>query len=156
MRRKDKELTDPTAIEEILRRGSVCRLALVDEGQPYLVPMSYGYDGKALYLHSAAEGRKINILRSNNRICFEVEVDVKLVSGERACNWSFHYRSVIGFGRAHFVIDAEERQRGFDAIMRQYGAAGPFEYAAETLARTLVIRIDFEAMTGKVAPAKVG
>ncbi len=156
MRRKDKELADPAALEDILKRGSVCRLALVDDGQPYLVPMSYGYVDGALYLHSAAEGRKINILRNNSRVCFEVEVDVKLVTGERACNWSFHYRSVIGYGRGHFVTDPDERRLGIDAVMRQYGASGPFDYAPETMARTVVIRIEIEEMTGKQAPPKAG
>lgn len=149
MRRQDREIAEASQLEAILRRATICRLALVDGDQPYLVPMSFGFAGGALYLHSAATGRKIDILRRNDRVCFEVEADVALVRGETACAWSFNYRSVIGFGRARFVDDAAERRRGLDAIMRQYGSTGPQDYAEPVLARTLVIRIDIERITGK-------
>ncbi len=149
MRRQDRQISEGSQLEAILRKGLVCRLALADGDQPYLVPMSYGLADGALYLHSALSGRKVDILRRNNRVCFEVEADVALVRGEKACNWSFNYRSVIGFGRARFVDDAGERRRGLNAIMAQYGGTGPQDYADPVLARTLVIRIDIESMTGK-------
>jgi nitroimidazol reductase NimA-like FMN-containing flavoprotein (pyridoxamine 5'-phosphate oxidase superfamily) len=149
MRRKDREITEESHLEAILRSAAVCRLALTDGAQPYLVPMSFGFADGALYLHSAPAGRKIDLLRRNDRVCFEVEADVALVMGELACGWSFNYRSVIGFGRACFVDDAAERRRGLDAIMRQYGSVGPQDYAEQILARTLVIRIDIERLTGK-------
>ena len=77
MRRKDREVTDICGIEEILRQCKTCHVAMVDDGAPYVVPLSYGYqmldDGRlALYFHSAKEGRKLDILRRNSRLCFEI------------------------------------------------------------------------------------
>ncbi|MDK2383606.1 MAG: pyridoxamine 5'-phosphate oxidase family protein, partial [Candidatus Korarchaeota archaeon] len=83
MRRKDKEIRDLEEIEEILRRAFVCRIALCEDDRPYCVPMIYCYKEGAIYLHSAKEGKKLEVLKKNNRICFEVEMDVGLVTEGR-------------------------------------------------------------------------
>lgn len=66
MRRKDKEINDEKKIEQILKKSAICRIALCDQGRPYLVPMNFGYKKNCLYPQSASEGRKIGILRSKN------------------------------------------------------------------------------------------
>ena len=67
MRRKDCEITDRAEIEAILKKALVCRIGLADGGEPYIVPLSFGYEDGAVYLHSAVEGKKIAMLQKNSR-----------------------------------------------------------------------------------------
>jgi len=86
MRRRDRELTDREEIDRIVRGSQVCRLAMADGDSPYLVPLSFGYDGEAIYFHTAAAGMKIDYIERNNRVCFELERQAELVAdGPDAC-----------------------------------------------------------------------
>jgi nitroimidazol reductase NimA-like FMN-containing flavoprotein (pyridoxamine 5'-phosphate oxidase superfamily) len=149
LRRKEKEITDKSEIESIIRKSLVCRLGIVDEGLPYIVPLCFGYDKGALFFHSAKEGRKIEILKKNNQVCFEFDITPEVQPGGRtACAWGMKYRSVIGFGKALFIKDPEERHKALDVIMRQY-ADGDFEYSEKSFEKALVIKVEIESMTGK-------
>ncbi|MDY0040262.1 MAG: pyridoxamine 5'-phosphate oxidase family protein, partial [Desulforhabdus sp.] len=105
MRRKDKQIDDPTELEAVIRNAIVCRIGFSGNDVPYIVPVNFGYRENRLYFHSAPEGRKIDILRQNNQVCFEMETDVEVVRADSPCNWSTKYRSVIGHGKATFVED---------------------------------------------------
>ncbi len=148
MRRKDREITDRTAIEAILKRATVCRIGLCGRDGPYVVPMSFGYEAGRLYLHSAPEGKKLDLIREDPRVCFEVDLDHELVRNEVPCEWTLRYRSVIGFGRAVLVEDPEEKRRGLDLILRQHGGS-PRPVPERSLAGVAVIRIEVQKMTGK-------
>lgn len=148
MRRKEKEITDRSEIELIIRNSLVCRLGLADNGTPYIVPLCFGYQDNRLYFHSAKEGRKITILKRNNAVCFEFDGSLEVKIGKAACDWGMQYRSVIGYGRASFVEDPEEKRMALDVIMSQY-ADGPFEYSEKALGKALLIKIEIESMTGK-------
>ena len=76
VRRDDKMIRDLDGIREILRKGLVCHVAMVDEGMPYMVAMNYGFRDNAIYLHATLEGRKIDILRKNPRVCFNARQGV--------------------------------------------------------------------------------
>ena len=150
MRRSEREITDRTEIEEIIRKASICRLALSDNGTPYIVPVCFGYENDTLYFHSATEGRKLDILKRNNRVCFEMDIETKLAMAEKGCTCGMKYRSVIGFGTASVVEDQAGKQKGLDTIMRQY--SGPEgDYSQEALNRTTVIKVEIESLTGKQA-----
>jgi nitroimidazol reductase NimA-like FMN-containing flavoprotein (pyridoxamine 5'-phosphate oxidase superfamily) len=154
MRRREKAITERAGIESVIRRADVCRLGLSDDGQPYIVPLNFGYEEGVLYFHSAPEGRKIDIIRKNPRVCFEVDVDHELVKAEAACDWSASYESVIGFGKAAIVEDDASKRQGLDVIMRHYSAADDaadcsFTYKNKVLAKMVIIRVDIESMTGK-------
>jgi len=150
MRRSEREITDPAAMDDVLSRATVCHLGLCDDGQPYVVPLNYGYEDRTLYFHSSTEGQKIEILRSNNRVCFQVDTDVEIVVGGSGCNCRTKYRSVIGFGRAAFIEDPAEKRRALAVLMRHY-ASGPFVFPDDAVAKTCVFRVDIERMTGKQA-----
>ena len=105
MRRKEKEITNRAVIDAIIRQARVCRLALSEDNQPYIVPLCFGYENDALYFHSAPEGRKLDILKKNNKVCFEFDNVGEILTAEKACCWSMQYRSVIGFGQAQFIDD---------------------------------------------------
>ncbi len=148
MRKKDKEIKDIAVIEDILSRATVCRLGLCEANQPYVVPLCFGYKDNALYFHCAREGKKLDILRANNNVCFEVDIDHEIVKADKACGWGMKYKSVIGFGKAVFVEDAESKRKGLDIIMQNY-SEGAFEYSEEAVKKTVVIKVEIESMTGK-------
>lgn len=120
------------------------------DGMPYIVPLNFGYENRSLYFHSAREGRKIDILRTNSRVCIEFCPDHELVLGDGACECTMKYRSVIAFGRASIVEDDAGKRAGYDILMRQY-KPGPFEYKEKSLAKSLIIKVEIDSMTGKTS-----
>jgi nitroimidazol reductase NimA-like FMN-containing flavoprotein (pyridoxamine 5'-phosphate oxidase superfamily) len=148
MRRREREIQDEKEIVDILEKGLVCRLGLCDGQQPYIVPMNYGYRDRHLYFHCAREGRKIDILKSNDRVCIEVDIDARILRGEEPCRWTAKYRSVIGFGRARIIDDGKEKKAGLDIIMAHYGGSGG-PYDEKSLQRTSLIEVALESVTGK-------
>jgi uncharacterized protein len=150
MRRTEREITDRAQLDDILQRGKVICLGLMDFDQSYVVPLNFGYDGDAIYIHSAGEGHKMELLRANPKVSFAVTVDEAVIPGEIGCKWSSRYRSVMGRGTASFVEDRESKIRALDTMMAKF-TEGPFEYIEETLGRTVVVRIDIDKITGKQA-----
>lgn len=150
MRRQDRRIESEDAVMEIMRRGRVIYLAMVDGDRPYVLPLSYGCAEGAIYLHSAGEGRKLEVLREAPQVCFAISLDHELIRGERPCDWDFRYRSVIGEGTAVFVTDDAEKRRGLDAIVRQHGGEGG-EYPEASLRYTTVLRINIDSLSGKQA-----
>jgi len=148
MRRQERQIRDEQEIRKILEMGLVCRLGLYDGQYPYVVPMNYGYRDNRIYFHCAGEGRKIDILKKNDRVCIEVDVDSRVVQGQQPCRWTMKYRSVIGFGRARIIDDEREKKAGLDVIMAHYGGSGG-EYDEKPLRLTTVIEVILERMTGK-------
>jgi hypothetical protein len=148
MRRREREIQDEKEIRAILEKGLVCRLGLCDRQQPYIVPLNYGYRDGCMYFHGAREGRKIDILKRNDRVCIEVDIDSRIVRGDAPCRCATKYRSVIGFGRARIVDDETEKKAALDVIMVHYGGQGG-EYDEKSLQRTCVIEVVIENMTGK-------
>lgn len=148
MRRKEKEILNRADIETILRASRVCRLAMVDGDTPYIVPMSFGYRDGSMFFHSAQQGHKIDLIRKNPRVCFEVDQVDGLKKASQACEWGVAYKSVIGWGRAELLADATEKTAALNIIMSHYSKK-TFVYPDEMIDQTLVIRVDIEQMTGK-------
>jgi len=117
-------------------------------GQPYVVPLCFGYEDGTLYFHAALEGRKMDMLRKNDRVCFEFDVDAEIVKGKEACNWGMRYKRVIGFGKAVFLDNIKEKRRALGIIMRQY-SEGTFRFPDDSVRRTAVIRVAIESITSK-------
>jgi len=148
MRRQEKEITDRNIIDSIIRKSLVCRIALYDGAMPYLVPLSFGYDGTSIYLHSATEGRKIDILKTHPQVCFEFEADCEVIPAERACSFTMRYRSVIGYGSAHFLENSEEKLGAIRIILNQY-TDKIFTMTKQDMVNIAVVRVDIEQITGK-------
>jgi hypothetical protein len=148
MRKTEQEIKDAAAVEDIIIRAQVCRVGLCENGRPYIVPLCFGYKDRALYFHCAREGRKLDIIRKNNIVCFEMDTDQELVKGEKACKCNMKYRSVIGFGKAELIEDTEGKRTALDIIMQHY-FEGSFEYPQEHVNKTAIVRVGIESMTGK-------
>ena len=149
MRRKEEEVTDRRVIDDLLSAAAVCRLAMIDVGEPYIVPVNYGYRDGALYVHSAAGGRKIDILRRSARVCFEIESSAVITKHAEPCHWGAKARSIVGYGSVKFITDTEEKRKGLDVIMAHYGRIGPNLYDTKQLAAVVVLRITIESIACK-------
>jgi nitroimidazol reductase NimA-like FMN-containing flavoprotein (pyridoxamine 5'-phosphate oxidase superfamily) len=157
MRRKEREITNRAEIDEILAKAKTVRIAFAVGNEPYVVPLSHGYDAGAgaLYVHTAQEGRKIDCIEANPRVCFEVEGSASVKEGdERGCSWSIHYESVIGYGTLREIVDEAERDRALRRIMRQQsGRDAGWTFAPKVLDRTRVWALDVESLSGKHSEA---
>ncbi len=149
MRRKDREIKDKKLMESILERATVCRVGLSENNVPYIVPVNFGYRDNCLYFHSAKEGKKIDMIRGNNNVCFEIDSDSEVVKGENACGWTMKYYSIIGFGRAFFVEGFEEKRKALDVVMEHYAGKSSLEYSEEAVNNAAIIKVEIESMTGK-------
>jgi uncharacterized protein len=148
MRRKDKQISDQSILEEIIRTAQVCRVGFSDSGQPYIVPMSFGYQDNVLYFHCAPEGRKLECIRKNPKVCFEFDEDVVPVVHEKVCRWSMKYKSIIGYGRVEFVENTEDKRYALEIIMRQY-SRDKYDFPPPEIERLTVFKIMIDEMSGK-------
>ena len=149
MRRKDKEIKDKFEIETIINRAEVCRIGLSDDNMPYVIPVNYGYRNNCLYIHSASEGKKIDIIKKNNNICFEIDLDHELSISDVQCASSMKYRSVIGFGKAMVIENFKEKQEALDIIMNHYSPNSFPKYNEKLIKKLSIIKVKIENMTGK-------
>lgn len=151
MRRIEREIKDPQLVAALLCQAEYIHLGLWDGESPYVVPVNFGYHDGAVYFHSALEGKKIECLRQCDRVCFEAVLNYELVRTVKACGYTAHFKSVMGFGRAVFLEDPAEKLAGMNVLMRYY--RGPEIVVIEAaLAQTAIIRIDVESLTGKANP----
>lgn len=148
MRRKEKEITRKSEIEAIIIESAVCRVGLSDDGVPYIVPMCFGYQDDTIYIHGSLEGMKIRILQKNQNVCFEFDIDTEIEEAENSCGWGMKYRSVIGFGKACFVNNPDDKRKALNIIANQYSDK-PSQFPEKVLNKTAVIRIEIAGMTGK-------
>lgn len=156
MRRKDRQIIDLEAIRAILDKAKVLHLAMIDGDRPYVVPLNYGYTlengALTLYLHSAREGRKLDVLRQNDRVAFVLETNVSQVSGgDIPCKYGEAYASVMGEGRAVLLTDSAEKMAALSILMKtQTGRT--FSFTPEMTDGVAVIRIDVDSFTAKARP----
>lgn len=118
-----RAITDKKEIEEIIGKCQWCHLAMSDsDGNPYVIPMNFGYRDGIIYLHGAQKGKKIDILDKNSRVCINFSTDhfLRYQNEKVACSWSMRYRSILCYGRVEFIEDPEEKSRILDIIMSNY------------------------------------
>ncbi len=155
MTKREYRLTDPEQIERILCAAKVLHLGMAVDNEPYVVPMNYGHtfeDGKlVLYLHSAVRGKKLEMLRKNPNIFFELDCDRVPFAGKVACQYGLSYYSVMGKGRATIVEDVEEKKRAMSVLMKTQ-TGGDFTFEDRLVSIVAVIRIDVTEYTAKHRP----
>jgi uncharacterized protein len=150
MRRKDREITDLATMESIIAESKFCRLALCDNGKPYIVPLCFGYKNRTVFFHSAKEGHKLDVMRQGSDVCLEFESGAQIVENTVACKWKLRYRSVIGNGKVGFIENKDEILAALDVIMSHYGR-GPFSYSDENLEKIVLYKVPLDSMTCKIS-----
>lgn len=154
MRRQDRRITDPAMICAVLDKCRTLHLGLVEDGRVYIVPLNYGWteeNGRyILYAHSAAEGRKIDLIRGGADVGFEMETGVEYFDADTACGWGNRYESIIGEGRATLLETPEEKRQALTAIMAHYSARKDYTFEDAMVNLVQVIQIDITALSCKI------
>lgn len=152
MRRSDREITDINKIITVMEKCDVCRLAFSDGDCPYIVPMNFGMEvcneEITLYFHSAAEGKKLDLIRSNKVASFEMDCSHRLVTDEEHGNCTMEYESVIGRGTVEFVPE-EQKFGALTCLMKHY-RKGDFPFNKYIISRTAVFKLTVKQLTGKM------
>ena len=155
MTKRELQITDEGQIRTILDTAKVLHLGLCVDNEPYVVPMNYGYtmeDGKlVLYLHSAVRGKKLDMMRANPKVFFELDCDRVPFEGKKPCQYGLAYSSVMGRGTATIVDDVEEKKQAMTFLMKTQ-TQKDFEFSDEWVSIVAVIRIDVAEFTAKHRP----
>ena len=154
MRRKDKEIASYTEVEELLSNTLVGRLGTCFNDIPYITPVNYIYDNNKIYFHSAYEGRKIENIRHNQQVCFEIDKILSIIPGMRMpCGSTTEYKSVIVFGDIRVVVDIDEKTDALNKLIEKYAPEAPrLPHSSEAADRTNVLVIDVKEITAKQSP----
>ena len=148
MRRNDKQIYDESSIQEILKQAIICRIAFHDEEFPYVVPMNYGYHEGALYFHCATAGKKLELIKRNPKVAFEITEKNELIPGQKSCEWTEHYRSIFGTGTMTILEDFTKKLQGLDVLMHHHGKVKN-AYDPKLVDRVVVLKLDILNMTAK-------
>ncbi|MCP5007349.1 MAG: pyridoxamine 5'-phosphate oxidase family protein [Planctomycetes bacterium] len=150
MRRKDKEIANHEEIDEMLSSALVGRLGTCFNDSPYITPVNFVFDRGKIFLHSAPQGRKITNIRSNPKVCFEIDCVKVIIPRQPPCATSTEYQSIIIFGEIRFVTDREEKVIVLNKLLGKY-APQPEEVSFTTgiLQRTAILEISIEEITAK-------
>lgn len=143
---------DLDAIADLLNRAPVGRVATVSpDGTPYVVPVNFAFEGDRIYFHCALEGRKLDNIKADPRVCFEADELLGLsVSAEKPCSSDSYYRSVIAWGKARVVADEKVMLHALRLLIKKHtGDKEPGEFVPEVLARTAVVEIVIDEISGK-------
>jgi len=154
MRRKDREIISIDEKLKIISKCKICRIGLSENNYPYIVPLNYGfsYDDEklALYFHCATEGKKIDIIKKNNNACFEIDCDTKLDEGQKACDYGYEFKSIIGFGKIIFLDTNDEKTNGLNYLMKHQTEKDiKYDYKEDELNNIIVFKLLVDEFTGK-------
>ena len=155
MTKRERQITDPQQILDILDRSKVLHLGLCADNMPYVVPMNYGYTmegGKlTVYLHSAVQGKKLDMLRANPNVFFAIDCDRIPFESKLPCQYGMVYSSIMGTGTAQLVEDVEEKKRAMSILMKTQ-TGKDFSFEDRLVSIVAVIRIDVTEYTAKHRP----
>jgi uncharacterized protein len=152
MRREDREIKDKGIIEKIITEADVIRIGFFDGHEPYIVPLNFGYKEPYFFMHCANEGRKIEIIKKEQIVCFELDTKHELKTSPQACGWGMTFRSVMGTGKIKIIQDQIEKEKGLAVLMNHYNPTGisqPYDFS-KLLQKTTVLKLKVETITCKV------
>lgn len=153
MRKKQYEITDIAEMAKIMEKCMACRIALNDGDYPYIVPLNFGYSFEGgvitLYFHSAGLGKKIEMLKKNGKVGFEMDTSLRVVPAELPCDYAMEFESIVGNGEITFLEDAD-KPSALQCIMKQYAKEGKtFAFPPEMVAATTVMKLTIREITCK-------
>jgi uncharacterized protein len=153
MRRADRRVDGRLDLTKILGEADSCSIAFAAGNEPYIVKLNFGYEWEGelpvLFFHCAREGRKLEMMRANPRVCFSIDSGHELVKGSDPCEWGMKYASIVGYGKLSEVEEDAERRSALGKVMRHYGWGGEGRYKEGPLSATCVLRLDVAEMSGK-------
>lgn len=137
-------------IEEILKEQKVGRLATLNlNGYPYVTPVHFVYENNCIYIHGLSKGQKIDNIKNNSNVCFEIEEMLGLILDEKPCNVNTAYKSVIILGNAK-LVEGEKKVEALNAVVSKYTPhLANIPFPENMLKATSVIEIEIVEATGK-------
>ena len=149
----EKAVIDRKTIDKIISETEICHLSCCLEGLPYLIPISFGYDGEAVYIHTGRRGKKITFFEGNPRVCLSFVSQAEIVPDEEeACEWSFEFSSVIADGNISEITDPEGKSFALNQIMSHYSGRD-WDLPEKALKGTRLWMIILENPSGKISPS---
>lgn len=143
---------DRETIDRIIHEAEICHLSCCLDDRPYLIPISYGYDGEAVYIHTGRKGKKISFFEGNPRVCLSFVSRAEILRGqEEACQWSFAFSSVVAEGSISEITDLEGKSFALNQVMSHYSGR-EWEFPEKALARTRIWKIVLEDPTARISP----
>jgi nitroimidazol reductase NimA-like FMN-containing flavoprotein (pyridoxamine 5'-phosphate oxidase superfamily) len=149
MRRKERAMSLKEA-EKLLREAPVGRLGTSWKNEAYVIPLNFVYYGGRIFFHCAVEGKKLEYIKKNPRVCFEVDEFISVREGMTNCNFTTHYRSVLAFGEAGFVKGMGEKSEALKKLLEKYvKKRADIVFDEERLRKVKVVEILIKEITGK-------
>ena len=148
---KSRTIEHKQAIIDIIQKCDVCYMGMIAQNnKPYVLPFNFGYENDSIILHSAKEGKKIDILKNNQNVCvaFSTDHDLRYQHKEIACSWSMKYRSVLAYGKVTFVDNFEEKVKALNVIMKKY-AGKEYSYNAPAINGVEVYKVIVNEFEGR-------
>lgn len=153
LREPDRAVYDRETIYRILDKGFICHVGFAIDGQPFVIPTSYGRKDANLYIHGSAASRMLRQLKEGVQVCVTVTLVDGLVLARSVFNHSMNYRSVVIFGKATLVDDPGEKLSALRAIS-EHILPGRWDDARQPndreLKATSVLRLPIEEFSAKV------
>lgn len=153
MRRKERQVIEIAKIIEIIQKSNVLRIIFMDDRKPYIIPFNFGFhvEGEQLvfYMHSAKEGKKIDLLKKDQQVYFELDYILEVKKKEMACHWACTYASVIGEGVMEIIEKEDEKIFGLDCLMKQYGFVGKPQYSPFFEEKMVVLKLCVQQLNAK-------
>ncbi len=150
MRKKERAMI-PEECLEFLKAEEVGRLGLTDGKTRYIVPVNFVLYNGRIYIHSAKEGLKIDLIKHDNRVCFEVDKFYGLKRADAACDFAAMYKSVIVFGRVRFIDSEKWKFEVLTQLMNKYAGKNYPEIDKSETRKTTILEISLDKITGKEA-----
>lgn len=153
--RREFEVTDMNEIRDILDKSLIVHIGMIDGDEPYVVPLNYGYtmeDGKlTLYMHGATEGRKLDVMRANPKVFFEMNCEVTPFEGKMACQYGTSYACLMGRGMAEVIEDIEEKKKCLSLFMKTQ-TGKDFAFTDGMISTVSIMKIAVSEYTAKRRP----
>lgn len=145
MRRKDRENNSEEFYDLVFSKAEIIHVAFRDEPYPYCLPFNFGKVGNNIYIHSAREGKKLDLIRENPEVAFSLAIDIRIDTEK----YTTYFKSVCGEGVASLVEDPIEKGAALDAIGERYKARCPRPATSAQIDRVGIIKISIVSLSGK-------
>jgi nitroimidazol reductase NimA-like FMN-containing flavoprotein (pyridoxamine 5'-phosphate oxidase superfamily) len=153
VREPDRAVYDRETVYRILDEGFLCHVGFTVDGQPFVIPTSYGRKDANLYIHGSAASRMLRQMKEGVQVCITVTLLDGLVLARSVFNHSMNYRSVIVLGKATLVDDPEEKL-GALRVLSEHILRGRWDDSRQPnereLKATSVLRVPIEEYSAKV------
>jgi uncharacterized protein len=153
VREPDRAEYDRETVYRILDEGFLCHAGFVVDGQPFVIPTSYGRQDASLYIHGSAASRMLRQFKEGVPVCITVTLLEGLVLARSIFNHSMNYRSVVILGKATLVDDPAEKLSAL-RILSEHILPGRWDDSRQPnereLKATSVLRVPIEEFSAKV------